>query len=473
MTGRERGVGIRERLVVLVTVTLALALAGAGLATYVVQHGAALARIDAELQQEVEEVQARAHGRDPAGRPYDSVEDLMADFMRYNVMGPDESMAVFVAPATRPRFVAGGERSVDLQDPALYGAVLTAAAPGRSTLTTVQVDGRDVRAIVADVAGAATTGSVVVAIDRGARLDDLSAVMRVYAVAAFLTLLLTATLLHLAVGRLLAPLGELLTATTEIDSRELTRRVPVPSQSTEVAMLARRFNAMLDRLEDAFTAQRRFLDDTAHELRTPLTIMRGNLEVIDPGDPEDVRATVDIEMGEIDRMRRIVDDLLTLARLQRPEEVRLAPVDVDVLHADLMALVPALGDRAWIDGGCTPGRALLDRDRVVQAVQQLCANAMAFSAPGSPITLRTGIAGPVMMISVADAGVGIAPDRLDTIFDRFDRGSAAPDGRGVGLGLPIVWAIASAHDGTVTVDSPGVGLGTTFTLTLPTRSEGS
>lgn len=479
----ERRFGIRGRLLVLVTAAIALGLVLAGALTYAVQRGQILDRIDTELAQEVDEVQARADRGRPDGGAYADVDSLMQDFLSFNVLSQDEAMHVFLGDGgggegggsgdRSADLVAGpGERQVRLDEPSVVEAAFSRAVPGRTVLTTVRTDTQDLRLAVISISVGDTDGLVVLGLDRAERLDALGQLLRVYAAAALGALLLTAGALYLGVGRLIAPLGALSEATARIDHTDLTQRVEVPGgDRTEVTDLAQDVNRMLDRLEEAFRGQRQFLDDTAHELRTPLTIMRGNLEVLDPDDVEDVEATRDIEIAEVDRMRRIVDDLLTLARLQRPDDLAVATLDVGDLHRDLMALVPALGDREWVDDGTVQGRADLDRDRVVQAIQQLCANAVKFSGPGDRISLRTAWRGEgEVTLEVTDAGAGIDDEALGRIFERFDRGDSDRTVEGTGLGLTIVRAIAQAHGGTVEVESR-LGVGSTFRLVLPTRRD--
>lgn len=469
MTDRTR-FGIAQRLVALVTIVLAAGLITAGATTFLIQRGQIETRTDAELLQEIEELRTRSSQANSDGQPYRRVDVLLEDFLRFNVPGSDEAMAAFVGGSRTPAFVSGGEREVDLQDPAVLDEIASARTTGRTVLRSVDTGDQNLRIAVSSVQGDGGEGILVVGINQGSRMSQLYSLMRVYAIAATLTLLVAAVGLHLAVRRLLSPLGELLAATEAVDDRDLSRRVEVPGPETEVSALARTFNRMLDRLEHSFRGQRRFLDDTAHELRTPLTIMRGNLEVLDVADVEDVETTVQIELGEIDRMRRIVDELLLLARLERPDFVRPEPTDVAKMHADLVSLVPGLGDREWVDEGGVEGTVELDRDRIVQAVQQLCANAVKFGKPADRIGVRTQWLGDgdarQLVISVSDEGPGISTSEHGRIFDRFHRAGDRRASEGSGLGLAIVKAVAQAHDGTAEVESvPGEG--STFRLILP------
>ncbi|YAL82451.1 sensor histidine kinase [Dermacoccaceae bacterium W4C1] len=464
---RPRRWGIRERLVLLVATALALGLLLAGIVSYLGQRQEVSQRIDDDLAQEVSELRQRAQGTDESGAAYSDVSVLLTDFIRSNVPAEDEAFAGLVGPGLQRQIVAGGERRVDLSNPAVLAQVRARVRPGSTVFASVQAGEQDLRVAIASVQIGQQSAVLIVGIDQSYRYGRLADQAGIYFASALLALLLTTGVLYLAVGRLMRPLGGLLRATERIDHTDLGRRVPLPDTDTEISDLARTFNRMLDRLEDAFTGQRQFLDDAAHELRTPLTIMRGNLEVLDPRDLEDVEATREIEIAEIDRMRRIVDDLLLLAKLQRPDTVVPQAHRLEVVHARMMALVPALGqDRLWQDGGSDAVTVSIDADRVVQAVQQLCANAVKFSAAGDAITVESRAGMGMVEISVTDTGVGISPEAAESIFERFDQGERTAGTEGNGLGLSIVRAIAHGHGGRVELDST-LGVGSTFRIVLP------
>jgi signal transduction histidine kinase len=115
---------------------------------------------------------------------------------------------------------------------------------------------------------------------------------------------------------------------------------------------------MLDRLEAAFVGQREFLDDAGHELKTPLTVLRGHLELLDPDDPEEVAATRELLLDEIDRMSRLVGDLIVLAKSDRPDFLRTRPVDLSTLTTDLLTKARGLGPREWVLDGTGDGKVL-------------------------------------------------------------------------------------------------------------------
>jgi len=270
-------------------------------------------------------------------------------------------------------------------------------------------------------------------------------------------------------GRVLAPLRALTDSARTITDTDLTSRLPVKGDD-EIAELTTTFNAMLERLDTAFATQRAFLDDAGHELRTPITIVRGHLDVLDPADPADVRDTVALVDDELDRMNRLVSDLLLLARAEQPAFVRPQPVDVGALTADVFGKVRRLAEREWVLETAADVDVPLDPQRLTQALVALADNAARYTAPGDRIALGSQVSGGELRFWVADNGPGIAEEDRARVFDRFARGAAgARRSDGAGLGLSIVQAIAAAHGGRVLLDSrPGAGA--TFTVVLPADS---
>jgi two-component system OmpR family sensor kinase len=223
---------------------------------------------------------------------------------------------------------------------------------------------------------------------------------------------------------------------------------------------------MLDRVESAVVEQRRFVDDAGHELRTPITIVRGHLEVLDPADPEDVANTVELVDDELGRMNRMVSDLLLLARSEQPEFLRPEPVDLAALTEAIFDKVTGLGERDWVLDSVARVEAVLDPQRVTQAVVALADNAVHHTSDGARIALGSDHGPGVVRFWVADSGVGVAEEDRERIFERFARGGSGRRSDGAGLGLSIVRAIAVAHGGRVTLDSEP-GRGATFTVEVP------
>ncbi|MFJ4963503.1 sensor histidine kinase [Streptomyces sp. NPDC088729] len=282
-----------------------------------------------------------------------------------------------------------------------------------------------------------------------------------------IALLMTSGVGWAVAGRILAPVRVVRTTAAELTEQDLTRRIPVEGRD-DIAALAETFNGMLDRLEQAFAAQRVFVDDAGHELRTPITIVRGHLELMGD-DPADREETVRLVTDELDRMSRIVEDLLLLAGAERPDFVRPEPVQLAELTADVFVKARTLGDREWLLDGVADCEAHLDPQRITQAMVQLAQNAVQHTVPGQKIRIGSRRYEDRVELYVADNGPGIPPQDADVIFERFRRGTARRGARagGAGLGLAIVKAIAEGHRGRVALSRTDGG-GATFSLILET-----
>ncbi|NEE55865.1 HAMP domain-containing protein, partial [Streptomyces sp. SID8455] len=218
-------------------------------------------------------------------------------------------------------------------------------------------------------------------------------------------LLMTTGIGWAVAGRILAPVRLVRTTAAELTEQDLTRRIPVAGRD-DIAALAETFNGMLDRLERAFAAQRVFVDDAGHELRTPITIVRGHLELMGD-DPADREETVRLVTDELDRMSRIVEDLLLLAGAERPDFVRPEPVQVAELTADVFVKVRTLGDRDWVLDGVADLEVRLDPQRMTQAMVQLAQNAVQHTVPGQRIRIGSRAEDGRVELYVADHGPGI------------------------------------------------------------------
>ena len=327
------------------------------------------------------------------------------------------------------------------------------------------------------------TGALVVVTHLDEARARLHETMRTYALVAGLALVLVTALAGWQSGRLLSPLRTLRGTAEEIGETDLSRRIEVVGND-DITALTRTVNGMLDRLEAAFVDQREFLDDAGHELRTPLTVLRGHLELLDVENPEDVAETRALLLDEVDRMARLVGDLILLAKSDRPDFITPAPVGLGSLTADLLAKARGLGDRDWVLDTTTEGAAddpaddtaddtvLVDEQRVTQAVLQLADNAVKHTCPGDVVAIGSSYDGEVVRLWVRDTGPGVpAADRAQ-VFERFGRSLVAPGDEGFGLGLSIVRAIAVAHGGAVSVED-AVPAGARFVITLPAHRPGS
>lgn len=459
---------MRTRLTTLLALLLVLSLTISGLTAYAILRIGVNDRIEASLHRSVEEVTLLSEtGVIPeTGEPPASA----AEFIRLAMMRvlPHDNEGILGLDPDRAALAASDAVALRLEE----DAELVAWALGRvgaetARIETVETDRTVYRAVVMPVAGhgEGDIGALLLAVDADAEVSRLDRTFLGFAGGALLT-----TLLSLAFGvpvlrRVFAPLESLKGAVGEVTEHDLDRRVDVPGQD-DVAALGHAFNAMLGRLEDSFASQRRLLDDAGHELRTPVTIVQGHLEVMDPDDPADVRETTRLTLDELDRMSRLVDDLLVLAKVQRPDFLRLAPVDVAELTRDVLSRASGFVDHAWELDGAAEVTAVLDAQRVTQAWLQLAANAVRYSAPGTAVRLGSDVRADTLRLWVQDHGVGVRPEDREAIFERFGRGAHGTRADGSGLGLAIVSSIAAAHGGGVSLDSVP-GLGSVFRIELP------
>ncbi len=252
-------------------------------------------------------------------------------------------------------------------------------------------------------------------------------------------------------ARLLRSLSAIVSAAADLARRgEFACRLPEDAGDPEVFRLTRTFNALVDRVDRALEGQRQFLADTSHELRTPLTTVRGNLDLLARDLPPDERAEVLQETREeVDRMARLVRDLLLLAESGTPSPLERHPVRLDVLAREVAARV-ASADAFRVTIEAEPVTVHGDEDRLRQLVSNLVLNALrhASRTPGA-VRMRVGRRPPQALLVVEDDGPGLPADALTRVFDRFyrvDRARSRAQG-GAGLGLAIVRHVAEAHGG--------------------------
>ena len=215
--------------------------------------------------------------------------------------------------------------------------------------------------------------------------------------------------------------------------------------------------------------QEAFLHDVSHELRTPVTIARGHLELLrwSHGETNELRVALD----ELSRIERIVERLLLLAKAERRDFVRPEPVELEPLLSDIFLRWSGIAPRAWkLDVAPGSAHVTADADALHEALDALLENAVKYSEAHTPITLRAYADHDETVIEVVDAGCGVAPEAVDRIFERFGRADEARTRAlgGVGLGLPIVTAIAQAHGGRCSLETSEAG--STFALRLPNAS---
>jgi two-component system OmpR family sensor kinase len=310
-------------------------------------------------------------------------------------------------------------------------------------------------------------------------------------VAAALLIILTAAS-RIAVRSGLRPLTRIEHTATAIAAGDLSHRVPaLAGPNTEVGRLATVINAMLAQIETAFAARaaseatmRRFVADASHELRTPLVGIKGYTQLYRMGllsTPEDIDRTMDRIADEADRLARLVDGLLQLARLDEAPHhqgigsLQLAPTDlrtlaVDALH-DVRALDPTRPVQLTGPGGGAPtaAAALTDEAALRQVVTNLVGNAVTHTPAGTPVRIGVGAADGHAVLEVSDDGPGLTADQAAMAFERFYRADSArthSNGVSAGLGLAIVKSIITAHHGRVELTT-APDQGATFRILLP------
>ena len=323
-------------------------------------------------------------------------------------------------------------------------------------------------AVPARPAGTPGRGVFVAAVLTRQAQAGITRITRLQAEVGAIALLLGSALAWFAAGRVLRPVRDTTNLARRITDTDISGRISSRGRG-EISELARTLNRMLDRLEAALTAQRRFLADAGHELRTPITIVQGNLDTLAVTGDEDAR-TLAIVSDELTRMSRLVDELTLLASSERPDFLRPQPTDLTELTASLAAKARALDvldERRFLLTSVAAGTAVLDPQRITQAMMQLVRNAVAHTPAGTVIEIGSVIAGNHVEFLVADHGPGIDPQFRERVFERFARLDARRTS-GTGLGLSIVAAICAAHDGSVRLtERPGGGAA--FCLSVPLR----
>jgi two-component system OmpR family sensor kinase len=292
----------------------------------------------------------------------------------------------------------------------------------------------------------------------------------------------------------LRPLEDVERTADAIAAGHLDERVPGADQPTEVGRLARALNVMLERIQAAFDARlrsearlkeneqhlRQFVADASHELRTPIAAVSAYAELFERGaatPPEDLPRVVAGIRNETARMDRLVNDLLTLARLDEGLPMEMAPVELVSLTSEAVRTASAVGPEWPVRFSATrPVEITGDADRLRQVIDNLLANVRAHTPTGTSATVHVDQVGDQAEIVVRDTGPGMPADDARRVFERFYRAdpARARTHGGSGLGLSIVAAIVAAHGGTVSAESvPGAGMTVTVRLpSVPASPEG-
>ncbi|MGH2365053.1 MAG: sensor histidine kinase [Chloroflexota bacterium] len=361
------------------------------------------------------------------------------------------------------------------QPPAVPLGVLRVAAAGMRTFATVDAAGKGWRVLASPVGPTGQLrGVLVVARPEDAVTSALDELEDLLLVAVPGTLLLAVAGGFFLAARALGPIDRITRAAEEVGGHDLSWRIDLPPTNDEVGRLAATFDRMLHRLNEAFRRERQFTADASHELRTPLAMLTSQADVAleRPRKASEYREALTNIRQDASRMGHLLSELLVLARADAGHEqltrelLALHELVSDVAGAMLplaesrqVGLEVAAADPLFVQG---------DQTRLTQLVVNLVDNALKYTAPGGRVQVCVKRQGGWAVAQIADTGVGIAPEHLPHLFERFyrvDRSRSRQDG-GEGLGLAISLWIAQAHGGTIQVQST-LHQGSTFTVTLP------
>lgn len=272
-------------------------------------------------------------------------------------------------------------------------------------------------------------------------------------------------------GRFLRPVQEISRTAEEIRvSGDLTKRIPVSDAGDELSELGRTFNAMFDRVEENFEAEKRFTSNASHELRTPVAVIMAQCEYALEGEegPEELREALASVQKQGYRMSHLIETLLVFTRMeQSTEKYPVSATPIAELTRSVCEDFQLIADRG-ITVSCTcPERlsARVNRELYLLLLNNLMTNAIRYGRENGSVTVRLWKEGESILLRVQDDGIGIAEAELGKIWERFYRSDQSRSTRGLGLGLPLVKQIAEYHGGSVSVESR-VGEGSAFTVRL-------
>lgn len=456
---------LRLRLTLAFSVSMAAVLCALGAFLYV-RLGTELTRkIDLELRTRGDVILSALRQRQPVPVEVGS-----------RLIDPDEAFAQVLAPSGEILDTAPAVAAAPMLPPEIVRSI---SGP---TLLTRRVRGVDDPArllAVRSSPGGGLDAVLVVGATLGDRNEALHRLLLLLGIGGPVALLLASAAGWAVAGVALRPVERIRREAAAISESEPERRLPVPGTGDELARLAHTLNDMLSRLSEARQREHRFVDDASHELRTPLSILKVELDLALARDRShhELEAVVRAAAAETDRLVRLAQDLLVLART-RHGHVPLAPARVDLRELLVQTAEPFGAECPRIEVEAFEGDAWVDPVRVRQAVLNLLDNALRHGGGSGPIRVKAEQGDGFVQIEVTDTGPGFAPEILDRAFESFTRGpsgpssggqgpsgpssggrhpAAAPGEAGCGLGLAIVRAVAEAHGGHATAENTEAG----------------
>jgi histidine kinase len=296
------------------------------------------------------------------------------------------------------------------------------------------------------------------------------------AIAAFISAVIVSFFVS---NQVVAPIRQIMVASQHIAEGHYHERVQIPGslnkdEMDELAQLSLSFNQMTLKLEHAEDLRKQLIGDIAHELRTPLTTIKGSMEGLIDGVLPSEKDTFYQVYKEVDRLQRLVDDLQDLNRVESGAlELNLEPISINQIaettRSRLFRQFEEKGVQLEIDIPEDLPRVMLDEDRFEQVFLNLVGNGLQFTPSGGHVNILAQEQQNSVFISIADSGIGIDSEHLPHIFTRFYRvdKSRSRVGGGTGIGLTIAKHLVESHGGNIWAESPGVGKGSTFTISLP------
>ena len=450
---------VRWRLTLWNTLALAVVLAGFSLLVYGLLAQALYEQVDRSLLAELR--QLRGDER-LASRPRERLRYWVDEFMEHErhfcvVYGPDGQVYL---------------RTTELAEDSVPAAPPPAAAGEHFGTRALPVVGRQ-RALQGRLTAGGEDYTVLLLAPLADVDHELGELLVALCTAVPLALVLCGGVAYLLARKALAPVERLHRLTAEITAERLDRRLPVERPDDELGRRTRTINEMIARLECSFAEVRRFTADASHELRTPLAAIRAEAEValarpLSAADHQELLGSV---LEECERLTRLTDQLLALAREDAGAPAAYRPLDLSALVAGVAETMRPLAQARSLRLEQSAAEGLTvrgDEGRLRQVFYNLLDNALKYTPAGGAVEVRAARQGGAAVVSVRDTGVGIAAEHLPRVFDRFyrvDKGRSRAGG-GTGLGLSIARGIVLAHGGRVDLSSTP-GQGTVCTVTLP------
>ena len=283
---------------------------------------------------------------------------------------------------------------------------------------------------------------------------------------------------YLLSRRILTPIKTMNELAREIAFEKMSGRIPIGTANDELNELAKTLNQMLDRLQGGINKQQKFVSDASHELRTPAAVIKGYIEFIETYGTADealLKENLKVIGSEAQNMQNLLENLLFLSRTdQHRQRLNKKTLDLDDIVGDVMSKMKTVVKTHKVELiKNTPAKIFGDETTIRQMIRIFLDNAVKYTPEGGLIKVSSAIEKKKILLSISDTGIGIAPENLDKIFERFfriDSEDLVNEANGSGLGLSIAKWIADSHDIKISVDSE-LGKGTTFTLRFPIHHE--